>query len=282
MKTKFLPILLVAVALLAACKGKSYKSSADSAKVADSVTMANKLVKTADISFKVKDVKQTGEAISALTDKFDGMVMHHQMQSSINKVENIHLSNDSMMLISAFNTTAEMTVKIPSDKLENFVNQVNRMGIYISSSKMDIEDRSLDYLSSKLKADNRKELVKEQKSGKITLKHPDEILTVKDDMVDKQISNLKTDEQVMYSTINLNFYQNDTILKEVMANSDPSAYNIPMFQRLGLALGNGWAIFMDMLVGMLNLWVFILAAIGVWMGYRYYKNRVRITNQPTV
>jgi len=137
-------------------------------------------------------------------------------------------------------------------------------------------------LSSKLKAENREEMVNKQKSGKIILKHPDELLAVKDDMVDKKISNLKTDEDVTYSTINLNFYQSDTILKETIANDDPSAYNIPMFQRLGLAFANGWSIFMDMIVGLLNLWVFVLAGLGIWAGYRFYRKKTRVINPPVV
>jgi hypothetical protein len=279
MKTRMLPIILGALALLAACKGKSVSSSADSTSTDE--LKKEKLVKTADISFKVKDARQTGEAIALLTDKFDGMVMHHQMQSSVKESEKVHLANDSIMLVSAFNSTADMTVKIPSEKLEDFVNQVGHMGLYVNSSKMDIEDRTLDYLSAKLKANNRKELVKDQKSGRITLKHPDEILTVKDDIIDKQISNLKTDEQVAYSTITLNFYQNDTILKEIMANADPSAYNIPVMQQVRLSFTSGWIIFMDIVVAMINLWVFVLAGVMIWVAYKLYRKRSRGTNIPS-
>jgi len=278
MKTKFL-ILLVVVALLAACKGKSSTSQADSEK-ADYVSYKAKLVKTAGMSFKVKNVLKTGEAIAALTDQYKGMVMHHQTQSSLKGSENVHLGNDSIMLVSAYNTTADMTVKIPSEQLEKFVNQVSHMGIYVNSSNMDIEDRSLDYLSSKLKAENREELVTQQKSGKITLKHPNEILSVKDDIVDKQISNLKTDEDVTYSTITLSFYQSDTISKETIANDDPSAYNIPLFQRLALAFENGWAIFVDMVVGLVNLWMFILAGLAIWRIVVYYRKRMPLPNKP--
>jgi len=279
MKTKFLT-LIVAVAMLAACKGKGKSAEADSAR-GSSVELKRVLVKTADINFKVKNVLKTGEAIAVLTDQYNGMVMHHQTQSEMKASENIRLSNDSIMLVSAYNTTADMTVKIPSEKLENFINQVSHLGIYINSSKMDIEDRSLGYLSSKLKTENREELVAQQKSGKVTLKHPQDILSVKDDIVDKQISNLKTDEDATYSTITLNFYQTDTINKEVVANNDPSAYNIPVIKRLGLALANGWFVFMDLVVAMANLWMFILLGIGVWFGVIFYRKRVRLTKTRT-
>src|SRR5580765_509147 len=137
MKTGVLLVVVAVIASLTACK-RSNSSLSKEMSEADSVLHKSELVKTVDINFKVKNVRQTGEAIALLVDRYDGMVMHHQMQSATTKSDRIHLNNDSLMLISAFNTNANMTVKIPSNKLEDFVNQVNRMGIYINSSKMDI------------------------------------------------------------------------------------------------------------------------------------------------
>jgi len=279
MKTRILLILPVAIALLAACKGRSSSAAADSVRTAY-FEQKKELVKTADVSFKVKNVLKTGEAIAALTGQYKGMVMHHQMQSTVKGSENVHLSNDSIMLVSAYNTTADMTIRIPSEKLEDFINNVSHMGIYVNSSKMDIEDRSLDYLSSKLKTENRQDLIDKQKAGKIILKHPDEILSVKDDVADKQISNLKTEEDASFSTVTLNFYQSGTISKETIANDDPSAYNIPLFQRLALAFENGWAIFVDMVVGLVNLWMFILAGLAIWRIVVYYRKRMPLQNKP--
>jgi len=292
MKTKLLLMLLVAVTLLAACKGKGsgdyefisnkkgLSSAADSAAIADTSKVVSKLVKTAEINFKVKNVQQTSESIAALTKQYGGMVMHHKVQSSADQSRDVHISNDSIMRIAVFNTTADMTIKIPSDKLEDFMMKVSHMGIFVNINQMDIEDRSLDYLSDRLKLKDRQELVNQQKQGKIKIKNPNDVLSLKDDMVDAKIGNLKTDDEVKYSVLSLNFYQSDTILKENIANDDPSAYNIPLLQRLGLAFANGWEIFMDMLVGLINLWVFILAGIAIWMGYRFYRKRTHVINPP--
>ena len=63
MKTRVLLVVVAAIALFAACKGKGYSSSTDSAKVdADSMLNKPKLVKTVDIKFKVKNVGQAGDA----------------------------------------------------------------------------------------------------------------------------------------------------------------------------------------------------------------------------
>jgi len=294
MRTRMLIIIVAAIALLAACKGKSggdyefinnYKSSssaADSATAADTSKMTTRLVKTAEINFKVKNVQQTSENVAALTEFYGGMVMHHRIQSSAGQSRDVHMSNDSTMRIAAYNTSAEMVVKVPSDKLEDFMTKVSHMGIYVNISTMDIEDRTLDYLSARLKLKDRQELVSQQKQGKIRIKNPVDVLTLKDDMVDAQIGNLKTDEAVKFSTVNLNFYQSDTILKETIANDDPSAYNIPMFQRIGLSFTSGWSIFMDLLIGLINLWVFVLVGIAAWAAYKYYKKRSRLISRMVV
>ena len=289
MKRKMLIITLAAVALLAACKGKhspyeivnnSKSSSVDSVKIADTVPTTPKLVKTAEMNFKVKNVQQVTENIGALTKQYGGMVMHHQVQSSTDQSRDVHISSDSIKRISSFNTTADMTVKVPSEELEDFMNHVGDMAIYVNISRMDIEDKSLDFLSSQLKLNSRKELVNQQKRGKIIIKDPSSVLLLKDDLVDEQIDNRKIDEAVKYSIISLNFYQSNTISTENIANDDPSAYNIPLSQRIGLAFANGWNVFTDVVVGLVNLWVFIIVGLAAWAGYRYYRRKTRIINHP--
>jgi hypothetical protein len=276
MKTKFL-IPLAGLAFLCACKGKSgsyevvnNSGSADSVRK-DSIA-GPKLVKTAGIHFKVKNVQQTAEHITALTRSFSGMVIHHQMGSTAERSDDIRISNDSVMRVTAFNTTAEMTVKIPSTKLDDFLNQVGHMGIYVNDRNMDVTDKSLDYLSAQLKLKDRAELVSQQKKGKIIIKKPEDVLNLKDDMIDQQIGNRQIDDAVKNSIVTLSFYQSNTINKEIIANDDPSAYNLPFFRRLGLALANGWGIFVDVMIGIANLWVFILAGTGVWLLVRNYRN----------
>jgi hypothetical protein len=232
-----------------------------------------KLVKTADMRFKVKNVQQTGDSIAALTRRLSGMVMHHQMGSEIEKSEDMPVSNDSVKQVTVYNTTADMTVQIPSEKLEDFMNRINHMATITINRKMDIEDKSFDYLSSKLKANNRKDYVARQDQNKLTTKNLDATLAVKDNLVDEQVNNLKTDAAVRYSVVALSFYQNKTISKEMIANDDPSAYHSPFFNRLLMAVANGWFMFAEVILGLANLWMFMLVAFGVWLLFRMYKRK---------
>ena len=283
MKTKILMLPLAAVLLLGACKGSGSHYEAINNSATDTVASATmdstaspKLVKTADMRFKVKNVQQTAEKITALTVKNSGMVMHHQMESAVRDSKDFRITDDSVNRVSSFSTTADMTVKIPSEHLEEFMTEVAYMGMYVTMRKMDIEDKSLDFLSAKLKLNSRKELVDQQKKGKVTIKNPVNVLLLKDDMVDGQIGNLKIDDAVKYSIITLSFYQSNTILQEHIANDDPSAYNLPFFSRLAGSFANGWHLFMEAILAIANLWVFILAGISILLLIRFYRRKYSI------
>ncbi len=276
MKAKIL-MMMLAGALLAACKGSGNYESMDS--MADSVSTADinltepKLVKTAGINFKVKSVQQSSEKITSLTNQYKGMVMSHSVNSNINNTSDKRISEDSVMRISAFYTSAQMTVKVPSIKLDEYLDSVAKLGVYVSTRSMDIEDKSLDYLSAKMKLNSRKDMVDQQKKGKIIIKDPSAVLNLRDDLVDEQIYNRKIDDAVKYSVVNLSFYQSNTIFKEVIANDNPASYNLPFFKRVGLALSDGWNLFKELLIVLINAWALILAGVVLWQAILFYKRK---------
>ena len=92
-------------------------------------------------------------------------------------------------------------------------------------------------------------------------------------MIDQQMSNRQIDDAVKNSIVTLSFYQSNTINKELIANDDPAAYNLPFFKRLGRAVANGVDIFADVVIGLANIWLFILLGIAGWILIRYYKNK---------
>ncbi|WP_158825167.1 DUF4349 domain-containing protein [Mucilaginibacter lacusdianchii] len=279
-------VLLAVLCLLGACKGNSHyepinnSDSVAMSSTADSVaTDSNqpKLVKTAEMNMKVKDIHKTSERIVALTEGYHGMVMHHHMQSTIERSNDISRSDDSLMRVSSFTTTANLTVKVPSDSLEHFMTRVGKLGLYVNVRKMDVEDMTLAYLSNKLKLESRSEIIAQQKQGKIIIKKPADVLALKDDMIDQKVSNLQTDDAVRNSIVDLTLYQSNTIVKEVIANDDPDTYRAPFMSRFAFAFTNGWNLFVDLFIGLANLWVFLLLGLGAWFTYKWYKRRQRAT-----
>lgn len=280
MKTKYI-IPLAAIALFCACKGKNSgyevvnngsSADADTARITE-LANESKLIKTAGMDFKVKNVSQTAVKINDLATGFGGMVTHQQMGSSARRSDDVRISSDSVMRITSLSTTAEMTVKVPSVKLQKFMDSVAGMGMYVTNRSLDITDKTFDYLSAQLKLKSRDELVRQQKTGKIIIKDPAKVLDLKDDMIDQQVGNRQIDDAVKNSVVNLSFFQSNTINKEMIANDDPTAYGLPFFKRLLVACENGWNLCLDIIIGLANIWILLLAGALVWWGVRNYKKR---------
>ncbi|MES2279328.1 MAG: DUF4349 domain-containing protein [Bacteroidota bacterium] len=272
MKTKTLMALLAGSTLLAACKGSGSRtdaSSADSATIIDSV----KLVKTADMRIKVNNVQKVAGQISKLTHDCGGMVVHHDMQSHVTDKRDITLANDSIKKLTVYNTSADLTLKIPTEYVELFMDSLNQMGLFVDERKMDVEDRTLDYLSQKLKVQNREASVKLRSKIKLTQRGADSILQLKDDVVDRKVGNLRTNDAAKFSTLSLTLYQNNAVSTEIVASDDLSNYNNPLSTRLGMAISNGWNFFSQMIIGLVNLWAFIVAGLLIWGGVVWYRRK---------
>ena len=90
----------------------------------------------------------------------------------------------------------------------------------------------------------------------------------------KTIENLSIQDQVNFSTITLQLYQNETIKQEITAGEKDSAYYKP---NLGIqiidSLKTGWYILQSILVFLLNLWPFILISLGGFFLYKKYGKK---------
>ena len=107
--------------------------------------------------FKVKNVQQTSDRIAALTANNNGTVMYHTINSIAGDSTTIRKTDDSLLKITVYNSTADMTVRIPSVNVESFVTQVAQMGLVVNSLKFEINDKTYDYLSTSLKLKNQQE-----------------------------------------------------------------------------------------------------------------------------
>lgn len=265
MKAKFF-VMLAGIAMLAACKGANESAS-------DIPIIDTMLVKTADMQFKVKNVQQTAEKISKLVADSNGMVMHHNMRSEIVSNREIKLSDDSLKKLTVFNVSADMTVRVPSNFMEGFMDSVNHLSTYVDTRTMDIEDKSIDYAAEVLKAGNREKSIKLREKIKPTHQGADSILAIADNVVDREINNMRTEQAANYSTVTLKLYENNIVKAEIIANEDLSAYSLPLLKRVSLALSGGWFYFSELIIGLLNLWPFILLAGAGIYGLLWFRKK---------
>ena len=244
----------------------------------EAATLAEpKIIKTADMRFRVKNVQNTKEQLSQTIKAQGGTVAEFSIESVIQETQKVKQSVDSVKEITAYRTEGYLVAKVPSEKLDDFTNTTAKMAVFVDNQSMKMDDQSLTYLSNKSKAGNRLDAV--DQIGKLAAKKSSNVetaLNIKDNYVDKRIQNLSIDSKVKYSTITLNFYQDNTIKTAVIANDNVNDYKPDFGNRLWLAIVNGWTIFREIILALSNLWMLILVGIGIYFIARHFirKNKL--------
>lgn len=247
-----------------------------SRETADS-TVAEKIVKTADMRFRVKDVQNTKEQLSKTIKAEGGTVAEFSIESTIQETDKVKQSTDSLKEITSYRTQGYLVAKVPSDKLDEFTNTIAKMAVFVDNQSMKMDDQSIAYLANKLKAQNRVDAI--EKINKVASKKSANVessLYIKDDYVDKRIENMQIDSRVKFSTITLNFYQDNTVKTMIVANDNLYDYRPAFINRLWLGIVNGWTIFKEIIIAISNLWMLILIGIAVFFTIKYFirKNKL--------
>jgi len=276
---------IIAIAIVLAFFGcqnekKDYASTSTAEStdtIAPDSSATPKIIKTADMRFRVKDVQQTKEQLSKALKAEGGTIAEFSIESSIQEMDKVKQSTDSLREITAYRTEGYLVAKIPSDKLDDFTNKIAKMAVFVNSSSMKMDDQSISYLANQLKAQNRVEAI--DKINKVATRKSANVessLNIKDDFIDRKIENMRIDQSVKYSTISLNFYQDNTVKTLIVANDNLYDYRPGFANRLWLSLVNGWTIFKEIILAIANLWLVILVGISSFLLIRYFVRKNKL------
>ena len=203
--------------------------------------------------------------------------MNNDVKTTQLDSKTIPFSKDSVQLISSYAIEANMTVRIPSEHVNDFVASATSDATIIYTNSINIDDRSIDYLGSHLKQQSRQNILNRQ-LNKDTLK-TDEVLQLasqQESIIDGKMNNLRTDAAARYSTIHVHFTQHNLLKKESHPDLDLSVYQPPFYSRFAEALSSGLSILINIIIGISYVWPFIFLTLGGWMAFRYVQRRLRV------
>jgi hypothetical protein len=286
---------LVIIALLFSCKkadyaaeeSADYKTTADSTAVSSSAAVEpknskQKFIRTADIKFKVKNVVKSTYAIENAVAKFGGFVTYTNLQSNIHDQIKTKISQDSTLETTKFSVENNITIRVPNTQLDTVIKSIAKQIDFLDFRVIKADDVSLkllaNQLSQKRSTTNEKRVEKaiDTKGKKINdiMEAENALANQKEANDSKTIENLSMQDQVNFSTITLQLYQNETIKQEITAGEKDSTYYKP---NLGIqiidSLKTGWYILQSILVFLLNLWPFILISLGGFLLYKKYEKK---------
>jgi hypothetical protein len=210
-----------------------------------------KLIRTADYHFKVRDLKQSTAVIEQEIKKFPAYVSASNLTYQTNSITN------------------EMTVRVQSQYFNALLAEIDKQAIYVHRRNIRTEDVGKQFvdLESRLKTkrevqERYKEILR-TKAGKI-----EELLSAEEQIGDLQeeieatVSRLNfLKEQVAYSTINLQFYQQ--LDEQLLAKEDDQ-----FLARFGHAFNSGLEGALELILLLATLWPLIILAVIAFILYR--------------
>lgn len=248
-----------------------------------SVRLSKKFIKTANLRFKVDNVEKTTHTIEQLALKTGGYIHQSSIQSTTLRTKEIEKSADSIIEIVEYKIENRMIIRVPDIYFDSILSEVAKLHVYLNHREVKTEDVSTTFLRNKLKEEKRTEYEKRiQKAVDKAPRKLDDIVMAErqaselaDIAIDKKIDNYQLQDRMDFSTIELNFYQSNSIYQEIVENTRLAEYQPNFWQKAWKALQVGWKIILEIIIGLLYLWPLYLLAIGVYYLVRLIKGRMK-------
>lgn len=257
------------------------------AKTTDTALSANhvpkrKLIRTADIKFKVKDVAQSTYAIESAVNRYGGLITSNNLQSHVAQKSQTKISNDSILESTKYMVENNLTLRILNRSLDTVVKTIAKEIDYLDYRVIKADDIALKMLSNQM-AQRRNAGHNQRMANNIDEKGKklNQISDAENDLLDKNedsdnaaIENLSLQDQVNYSTITLALYQNESVKREMVAIEKTSGGYGNFGLEIWDGLKNGWFILERIIAFVVQLWsVVLIGGLAVFVFRRYLKKK---------
>ena len=213
-----------------------------------------KVIHTADIRFKVEDLKKAESIIKAHVKAIGGYISNENQHRYGGKLEN------------------SWTVRIPADKFDTFLGDVEKESIYVDSKNVAAEDVTAEYVDNELRIKSKQkvferylELLKQAKNVQEIMAVEEQIRVIREEIESKEGRQNYLNDQVSFSTITVSFYQ------ETETSSAPEQ---PFYVKIWKNFVQGWISFFNVIISLFYLIPYILLLFVLfYLIKRWRKNR---------
>ncbi len=289
-------LTLLALGLVLSCKESASKENAtymeeattdSTSVVSSSAAVENKnsnrkFVRTADVKFKVKNVAKSTYAIEDATTKFGGFVTYTNLQSNIHSEDRTKVSQDSTLVTTKYKVDNNITIRVPNTKMDTVIKTITKQIHFLDYRIIKADDVSLQMLSNEL-AQKRSNSSEKRLANAIDSKgkklnqvvKAEETLDAKKEQNDvSKLQNLSLQDQVDFSTLTLNIYQEESIKQEMVANEKSiNAYRPNIGLQIWDSIKTGWFMLENIVSFIVVLWPFALIGFLGFFGYKKFLNK---------
>ena len=289
-------LTLLALGLVVACKESVAEETSDYSEnvetdstsvVSSSAAVENKnsnrkFIRTADVKFKVKNVAKSTYAIEDATTKFGGFVTYTNLQSNIHNEDRTKVSQDSMLVTTKYKVDNNITIRVPNTKMDTVIKTIAKQIHFLDYRIIKADDVSLQMLTNELaqkrsnSSEKRLENAIDSKGKKLNqIVKAEETLDAKKEQNDaSKLQNLSLQDQVNFSTLTLNIYQDESIKQEMVANEKSiNAYRPNIGLQIWDSVKTGWFMLEHIISFVVVLWPFVLIGFLGFLGYKKFLKK---------
>jgi hypothetical protein len=285
MKTKILSISLAALLLVGCKKGEYTNADYENSASADSVSVAatqqiegKQFVKTAEVDMEVKDVYDATISIEKQLISLGGFVTQSRMEAQTLSENTYNTSDESSMLIRKFQNQNRMQVRVPTEKLGEFLDFINDKKVFLNSRIISAEDVTANIKLSKMEAERQAKTsinISQLKVGKDKVKLDDENMSQANSQ--KHSDEILAD-QLKYSTVDIYIKEpsiNVAKIPIVNTKNIDNEYKYNFFFDVKNAFVEGFYLIQQIFVFLISIWPIVLLGGLVFYFWRRRKAFVK-------
>ncbi|MEJ0033862.1 MAG: DUF4349 domain-containing protein [Bacteroidota bacterium] len=215
-------------------------------------SVQRKLIKEGVVEFQVDDVAATSRSITTLIKQFNAYVASDREENYAGGPQH------------------RTVVRIPSDKLEDFILKIEPLAKTMKSKRTSSNDVTDEYIDLTERVVTKRNLEKNYRAILLKATKVSEMLEVEGKLeeVRGDIESMQArvdyiNSQVSYSTLTITYYQ-------VITTTDTDE---PTFTaKIANSLASGWLSILDFIVDLLYAWpLLIVLPLAAWFGIRLFK-----------
>ena len=284
---------LVFLVIIASCAKKNESEAAyavtdlknlESEAVADSATApismaasqeveGKKFVRKADVNMEVSDVYQATIYIENTLKEMGGFVTLSNYRSEVLEEKVFPQSDEKSMLVREYITKNQMQVRVPTEKLSDFLKQLNDKNIFLRERIITAEDVSTNIKMAELEKQRMAKHKAQLSQQTNTIKNAEAVNENERELNYQKINDLNLADELKYSTVEIYLSEPKSKISQVEIPNTKSLknkYHGGFGYSIKEAFADGFYGFQQFLILIAHAWMFILAGV---LGIFVWKNR---------
>ena len=232
-----------------------------------------KFVRKADVNMEVSDVYQATIYIENTLKEMGGFVTLSNYRSEVLEEKVFPQSDEKSMLVREYITKNQMQVRVPTEKLSDFLKQLNDKNIFLRERIITAEDVSTNIKMAELEKQRMAKHKAQLSQQTNTIKNAEAVNENERELIYQKINDLNLADELKYSTVEIYLSEPKSKISQVEIPNTKSLknkYQGGFGYSIKEAFADGFYGFQQFLILVAHAWMFILAGV---LGIFVWKNR---------